>query len=78
MSDGKSCVSSHGLDKVSTTCGSGWVADRHVMLQIDFGPGRLTHPLPQVVLTFALQYLHFIVNLNSERCLLVGIECVID
>jgi hypothetical protein len=34
------------LDTVSTTCGSGWVNDPYRANRV-----RLTHPLPQVVLT---------------------------
>jgi hypothetical protein len=38
------------LDRVSTTCGSGWVDD-----EPRYCIRRLTHPLPQVVLTFIQQ-----------------------
>ena len=37
---------------VSTTCGSGWVNDPHRRIPIDFEFLGLTHPLPQVVLTW--------------------------
>jgi len=36
--------------EVGTTCGSGWVNDRHFIVQGNEG-GLLTHPLPQVVPT---------------------------
>jgi hypothetical protein len=38
-------------DEVSTTCGSGWVDDQLCDIRNDFECVRLTHPLPQVVLT---------------------------
>jgi hypothetical protein len=40
------------LDKVSTTCGSGWVDDG-MQYSYGFKFEGLTHPLPQVVLTLS-------------------------
>jgi hypothetical protein len=39
------------VDEVSTTCGSGWVEDQLCDITNDFEYVRVTHPLPQVVLT---------------------------
>ena len=39
------------LDAVSTTRGSGWVADQRCDVANDFESERLSHLLPQVVLT---------------------------
>src|ERR1043165_2811677 len=39
------------LDTVSTTRGSGWVADQRCDVANDFESERLSHLLPQVVLT---------------------------
>ena len=38
------------LEEVSTTCGSGWV-DENMRYSYRFWTAKLTHPLPQVVLT---------------------------
>jgi hypothetical protein len=39
------------VKEVSTTCGSGWVDDQLCDITNDFEYVRVTHPLPQVVLT---------------------------
>ena len=39
------------VDEVSTTCGSGRVEDQLCDITNDFEYVRVTHPLPQVVLT---------------------------
>jgi len=39
------------LDRVSTTCGSGWVMDQVHKTLANRARLRHTHPLPQVVLT---------------------------
>jgi len=39
------------LDRVSTTCGSGWVMDQLHKTLGNRARLRRTHPLPQVVLT---------------------------